>query len=43
MKIIFPLDYESYKYLVESCSQQLRRSLMLFGDDAAGGAHKEGK
>jgi hypothetical protein len=43
MNIIFPLDYNSYKYLVESCSQQLRRPLMLFGDDAMRGSTQQGK
>jgi hypothetical protein len=38
MKIIFPLDYGSYKYLVKPCSQQLRRTLRIFGVDASRGS-----
>jgi hypothetical protein len=42
VKIIFPLDYDPYKYLVEFCLQQLR-TLVLFGDAASRGGTQGGK
>jgi hypothetical protein len=42
MKIIFPLDYYSYKYLVEFCSQQLR-TLVVLGDDVRKGGTQGGE